>query len=182
VQNKPFKFIFVAKPMETITGYTSEELLSFDYSRMMDLVHPEDRESFHERFVKRFSGESLSPTYECRIIHKSGALRWIVLYNTLFTYKGLPAVHATFWDITERKQMEEERKKLISELQFALSEVKTLSGLLPICSICKNIRDDKGYWNKLEAYMHQHANVRFSHGICPDCAKKHYPEIDFTAD
>jgi hypothetical protein len=78
--------------------------------------------------------------------------------------------------------MEEDRKNLISELQFALSEVKTLSGLLPICSICKNIRDDKGYWNKLEAYMHQHANVRFSHGICPDCAKKHYPEIDFTAD
>lgn len=80
-------------------------------------------------------------------------------------------------DITERKQAEEERERLISELQNALSEVKKLSGMLPICSSCKNIRDDKGYWKKIELYIRDHSEAKFSHSICPDCAKKLYPDI-----
>jgi len=63
------------------------------------------------------------------------------------------------------------------KLQKALAEVKTLGELLPICSHCKNIRDDKGYWNKIEAYIHKHSGTEFSHGICPECAKKYYPEF-----
>lgn len=73
---------------------------------------------------------------------------------------------------------ERERDRLILELREALEKVKTLSGLLPICAHCKNIRDDKGYWNQVEAYLTAHSELRFSHGICPDCAKKHYPEFD----
>jgi hypothetical protein len=57
-------------------------------------------------------------------------------------------------------------------------EVKQLSGLLPICSYCKKIRDDKGYWNQIESYIHEHSAVKFSHGICQECAKIHYPEMD----
>lgn len=72
--------------------------------------------------------------------------------------------------------------QLIEELETALSEVKTLSGLLPICSFCKKIRDDKGYWNQLETYIHEHSNARFSHSICKECAKKHYPELDLFDD
>jgi len=63
------------------------------------------------------------------------------------------------------------------ELNKALIEVKTLSGMLPICSYCKKIRDDKGYWNQLEAYIHDHSEAQFSHGICPECARKYFPEI-----
>jgi hypothetical protein len=63
------------------------------------------------------------------------------------------------------------------EIEQALSEVKTLSGLLPICASCKKIRDDKGYWNRLEAYIYKHTNAQFTHGFCPDCAKKLYPEV-----
>ena len=63
------------------------------------------------------------------------------------------------------------------ELQKALSEVKTLRGFLPICSSCKKIRDDKGYWNKIEAYIHNHTEAQLSHGICPDCAEKLYPDL-----
>jgi hypothetical protein len=59
-----------------------------------------------------------------------------------------------------------------------LAEVKTLSGLLPICSHCKKIRDDKGYWNKIETYISNHSNAMFSHGICEECVKKHYPDFD----
>ena len=62
-------------------------------------------------------------------------------------------------------------------LKEALSEVKTLSGFLPICASCKNIRDDKGYWNQIETYIREHSEAEFSHGICPECARKLYPEF-----
>ena len=62
-------------------------------------------------------------------------------------------------------------------LKSALEEVKTLSGLLPICSSCKKIRDDNGYWNQLETYIRDHSEADFSHGLCPDCAEKLYPEL-----
>jgi PAS domain S-box-containing protein len=77
-------------------------------------------------------------------------------------------------DITERKRAGEERERLILELQEALSQVKTLSGLLPICAHCKKIRDDKGYWHTVEVYMTEHSEVDFSHGICPDCIDELY--------
>jgi len=63
-------------------------------------------------------------------------------------------------------------------LRKALDEVKTLGSLLPICASCKKIRDDKGYWNQLEGYIQEHTDTAFSHGICPDCAKKLYPDLD----
>jgi PAS domain S-box-containing protein len=81
-------------------------------------------------------------------------------------------------DITDRKRAEKKREKLVKELQEALAKVKTLSGLLPICSSCKNIRDDEGYWNQIETYITGHSEAEFSHSICPDCAKKLYSEID----
>lgn len=80
-------------------------------------------------------------------------------------------------DITSRKKAEQELEQLIDQLQKALSEVKTLSGLLPICASCKKIRDDNGYWNQLEAYIHKHSEVKFSHGICPECACKLYGDL-----
>lgn len=82
-----------------------------------------------------------------------------------------------FEDITERKLAEMEKERLIGELQGALSKVKLLNGLLPICASCKKIRDDKGYWQQIEAYIRDHSEVEFSHGICPECAKKLYPEF-----
>jgi hypothetical protein len=68
-----------------------------------------------------------------------------------------------------------EREQLIEELQAALAEIKTLRGLIPICSSCKKIRDDKGYWSRIEEYIQNHTDAQFSHGICPDCAKILYP-------
>lgn len=85
-------------------------------------------------------------------------------------------------EINERKKMEDEREKLIVELQNALDEVRKLSGLLPICASCKKIRDDKGYWNLLESYISQHSEAQFTHSICPECIEKLYPEIDMSDD
>jgi PAS domain S-box-containing protein len=78
----------------------------------------------------------------------------------------------------ELEQTHEEREKLIRNLQEALVKVKTLSGLLPICSACKKIRDDKGYWRQIESYIRDHSEAEFSHGICPDCMRKLYPDFD----
>jgi PAS domain S-box-containing protein len=80
-------------------------------------------------------------------------------------------------DITERKRIEEEREHLIKDLQEALADVKTLRGLVPICANCKQIRDDKGFWMQVESYIQKHSQARFSHGICPDCMRKLYPEF-----
>jgi len=82
----------------------------------------------------------------------------------------------TFFDITQRKQAEAEREKLIKELQFALDNVHTLQGLIPICANCKKIRDDTGYWQQVEGYIQSHSLAKFSHGICPDCAAIMYPD------
>ena len=79
-------------------------------------------------------------------------------------------------DITQRKQAEEEREKLIKELQFALDNVKTLQGLIPICANCKKIRDDTGYWQQVESYIQKHSDAKFTHGICPECADTLYPD------
>ncbi len=80
-------------------------------------------------------------------------------------------------DITKRKLLEAEKDNLIVELQNALSEVKKLSGFLPICASCKKIRNDKGYWQQVEEYISDHSQALFSHSICPDCMKRLYPEI-----
>lgn len=80
--------------------------------------------------------------------------------------------------ILERKIQEQAREKdeLIAKLQDALDNIKRLSGLLPICSSCKKIRDDKGYWNQIERYIAEHSEAEFSHGICPECVRKLYPQ------
>lgn len=93
------------------------------------------------------------------------------------TLAGQEHLLESFLDITERKRAEEERERLIGELQEALAEVKTLSGLLPLCSSCKRIRDDQGYWQQIEAYIRDHSEAEFSHSVCPECAKKLYPEV-----
>ena len=84
---------------------------------------------------------------------------------------------STVQNVLARKRVEEERAKLIKELQGALAKIKTLSGFLPICSSCKKIRDDTGYWNQIEAYIQDHSEAEFTHSLCPECMKKLYPDL-----
>jgi PAS domain S-box-containing protein len=77
-------------------------------------------------------------------------------------------------DITSKKKEQLEKERLIAELQEAMENVKTLKGLIPICANCKKVRDDQGFWNQIESYVSKHSEALFSHGICPECAKKLY--------
>jgi hypothetical protein len=79
-------------------------------------------------------------------------------------------------DLSKRERAEQEKSELTKELQKSLAQVKLLSGFLPICSSCKKIRDDKGYWNEVERYICGHSEAEFSHSICPDCMRRLYPE------
>lgn len=90
--------------------------------------------------------------------------------------KGLFAT--VFEDITERKQFESDREKLISELEDSLANVKTLGGLIPICASCKKVRDDTGYWEEVASYVSHRSEALFSHGLCPDCERKAYDELE----
>jgi len=100
-----------------------------------------------------------------------------VLHSPIFHKNGSISKMTIFRDITQGKLLEEEREKLIKKLKNALDRVKQLSGLLPICASCKKIKDDKGYWRQIELYIRDHSEAEFTHGICPDCVKKLYPDI-----
>ena len=76
------------------------------------------------------------------------------------------------------QRLEDDNIKLIRKLQITLDEIKTLKGILPFCSYCKKIRDDQGYWNQIDAYIESHSEADISHSICPECAKKYYPDYD----
>ena len=89
----------------------------------------------------------------------------------------LVAVTETLQDVTDKKLLEEEREGLVQELRDALDNIRILRGLIPICCSCKKIRDDKGYWNKLEYYLEAHTEAEFTHGVCPECEKKMFPDF-----
>ena len=110
--------------------------------------------------------------------------RWMLItVDPIFNNDGeiLSAVHMTR-DITIRKQIQNERETLVKDLKKALAQVKTLNGLLPICSNCKKIRDDKGYWNQIEGYIQKYSDAKFSHGMCPECSDKLYGKQDWYID
>jgi PAS domain S-box-containing protein len=143
------------------------------------VVHPDDHDAIRSALARTI--EQNAP-YESdyRVVCPDGSIRHITARGALFCDDKGQAVrlNGLVWDITERKRLEEEREKLVRQLREALANVKTLSGLLPICSYCKKIRDDEGYWQQIEAYIHQHSLAQFSHGICPDCYKKARAELD----
>lgn len=95
--------------------------------------------------------------------------------NTADIERSKAILHST---LEELHVEQAERERLIVELTDALAKVKTLSGMLPICASCKKVRDDTGYWNQIEVYISEHSDALFSHGICPDCEKKAYEELD----
>jgi PAS domain S-box-containing protein len=169
-----------------ITGFTLEELDA--RGGWLTLVHPDDQPLIQRRAEALRSGKSDMSEY--RMITKDGETRWLRDYSRPVWEEAPPSTPAQdgararvigFYgaaqDITERWRARQAREQLIDELQEALVKIKTLRGLLPICASCKKIRDDQGYWRQIEEYIQAHSDAEFSHGICPDCARRLYPEL-----
>lgn len=148
---------------ERTLGYTREELMSRPF---IEFVHPDDRERTLQQNARvRGGGQALA--FENRYLCKDGSFRW-------FRWNAAPdsferVIYSVARDITETKKAEEEREQLVSELQAAVAEVKTLREILPLCSYCRKIRDDENYWDTVENYISRHTSTLFSHSICPSC-------------
>jgi PAS domain S-box-containing protein len=172
---------------ERLRGYSKEEVLG---RRLIDLMPQEDAERLTKINSERHALEQAGivtglTSFETSMYCKNGEVICVeVLSSPIRDENGtIVGSHGVARDISKRRKYEKEREMLIEQLQSALAEIKTLSGMLPICCSCKKIRDDKGYWNQLETYISDHSDAMFSHGYCPECAEKFYQEIDtFTAN
>lgn len=149
-------------------GRTQMELAGMKVS---DVTHPDDVEQGSQLARSLFRSEIPYYSKEKRYLHKDGNIVWTHLTAApIPNSDGKPVLGlAMVEDISESKKFELEREEMIAQLQAALANVKTLSGLLPMCSWCKKIRDDQGAWSEIEVYVKQRSDADFTHGICPDC-------------
>jgi PAS domain S-box-containing protein len=173
------QFVYVSPSCEKITGYSSDEFHN-DPDLFLSIIYPDDRALVMRHMDDAFQPDDTTPhSIDFRILRKDGELRWINhVCKAAYSDTGEPlGRRGSHRDISDRKRLEQEQQELVVELQNALAQVKNLSGLLPICASCKKIRDDKGYWQQIEAYIRDHSEAEFSHSICPDCVKKLYPEF-----
>lgn len=148
---------------EQTLGFTRAELMSKPF---IEFVHPDDREAtLNQNRLVRAGGHARG--FENRYLCKDGSYRW-------FLWNAAPdpaqrVIYSVARDITDRKRAEQEREALVRQLQDALAEVRTLQGIVPICSYCKNVRNDQNYWQTVEAYISRYTDTQFTHGICPSC-------------
>ena len=155
-------------------GYAAEEMIGQPCWKF--IVDDEARDQILAKLNGvRPPAHGLERTYR----RKDGTTFPVLFEDRLFMDMDgrIKGIRTTIQDISDTKRREKEREKLIQELQKALSEVRRLSGMLPICAACKKIRNDKGYWQQVESYITQHSEAQFSHSICPECTKKLYPEF-----
>ncbi len=167
-----FKIVNINPRFTEYFIYTKEEVKD---KFIDDLIVPEESKlEAKDLNVKTSQGYVYHDTLRKR---KDGVLVPVSISSAPIMIKGKAAGSFVIYkDISKQKEAEAEREKVITDLKQALEKVKTLSGLIPICSHCKKIRDDSGYWQKVEEYLSQHSDVDFSHGICPECLKKYYPD------
>ncbi len=165
---------------ETITGWHQEEAIGKPFADIFVTIDENTRLASTiplEDVVEQNATIDLSSSH--MLIARDGSERILSGSAKPITEKNstVTGIVLTFGDITQQRETEKEKEKLIDELKKALEEVKTLSGLLPICSGCKKIRDDKGYWNKIESYIMAHSEAEFTHSLCPECLKRLYPDL-----
>jgi len=174
--NPQGRFLRTNRALCQMLGYTEAELRETDFQ---SITHPDDLEKDLAFVQQVLAGNILSYQMEKRYFDKQRQIVFVHLSVSLIRDPdGVPFYFvAQIENITELKRRETEREKLIAELRESLARVKTLSGLIPICGWCKNVRADKGYWQTVEQYVLSETEATFSHGICPDCQKKFKDEI-----
>ncbi len=176
-------FTYISPSIRRVLNYEPDELLGRSIS---DIMPPETFDRVKELLGHELLRNQQKPvdpertvTMDTTLVRKNGSIVWSENVVSFIRDRAdrVVGIYGVSRNVTEHKLAEQEKERLIAELKTALAEVKTLSGLLPICSNCKKIRDDKGYWNQLEGYISDHSEALFSHSICPDCAEKLYKDI-----
>ena len=158
-------------------GKTSDEIIGF---KIWDVFEREEADK-RFAFVKKVFSEENTKEIEVRVPLPSGDNYYLTTVKPIFNETGeVETVICTSKNITKRKLAEDALKAEHDRLLEAMEQIKTLSGLLPICSSCKKIRDDKGYWNQIENYIRDHSEAEFTHSICHECAKKLYPGLNIS--
>ena len=170
---------YVNNAFATGVGKTSDEIIG----RKIWDVFEKDEADKRFAIVKKVFAEGETEEIEVRVPLPSGDTYYLTTVKPIHNESGaVQTVICTSKNITKRKLAElalaDERDNLLK----ALKEIKTLSGLLPICATCKKIRDDKGYWNQIESYISAHSKAEFSHGICPECADKMYSDLNMDPE
>ncbi|MFZ4439065.1 MAG: PAS domain S-box protein [Syntrophales bacterium] len=165
------RFLTVNRCLCEMVGRTEEEMLATTFQ---SITHPEDLQRHDDKTALLRTGKIGHYELEKRYLRKDGETVWVnITVSPLWNPGEEPGRNiAVVENITERKRvadaLEEERRRL----QQALDEIGTLRGILPICSYCKKIRDDQGYWTQVERYVSKHTEAKFSHGICPACFER----------
>lgn len=168
-------FTYVSPSVFNVLGYSQDEFMGHYAEYMTDSPINRDIEEHTNRALQGLKQEP----YEAEFWHKNGnrihlRVTEVPVFNDDGTVLGIEGI---VQDITELKHAETEREELIQRLEKALREVKTLSGLLPICAHCKKIKDENNQWHQLESYVRAHTNADFTHGYCPECYKRELEKI-----
>jgi PAS domain S-box-containing protein len=158
-----FKLTFMNRAGESMLGRSAGELLGKTIWDLFPELDTDATQLLRRVMLVRSPGS-------CET-HYAPTGQWLSFHVNPF--RG--GISVLFRDISERRNAETERERLIRDLQSALADVRTLRGLIPICAWCKRIRNDYGYWEQLELYLKSHSEADFTHGMCPECAKR---EID----
>ena len=152
----------------------------YGFKERKEIIGKKYKELIKERTLELACSEFISNGYQLKNYHTyqktlSGeTIHSLVNWHGVVENETLIHVWAISKDITNFINIQIENEKLIEQLKNALNEIKTLRGILPICAHCKKIRDDQGLWTQIEAYIRDHSEAEFTHGICPKCLKKHY--------
>ena len=171
IADPDFKILKVNRAVCEMLGYTESELRGRSIG---EITHAEDMKKSVGLSKQLLDGEVPLFRLEKRYVKKNGDLLWVNLTVTAIRGQEGKVLYALGMveNISRRKLAEQERERLVHDLQQALDKAKMLHGLLPMCAWCKKIRNDKGYWQKVETYVQEHSDASFTHGICPECLNK----------
>jgi len=177
--DKSWTMKYVSPGCLALTGYQPSEILNNARIDFASLILPEDRERVRIEIAKALSlSQPFNVTY--RIVTANGEQKWVWEQGRLAAIRKknqkTSVLEGFITDVSEAKNLESANQKAITDLQQALREIKVLRGIIPICSSCKKIRDDKGLWSQIEKYIKEHTGSEFSHSICPECAARLYPK------
>ncbi|MBN1654396.1 MAG: PAS domain S-box protein [Deltaproteobacteria bacterium] len=174
--NKDAVYTYASPRIRHLLGYEPEEVIG---KTPFDFMPLDERQRVASVFTELIARQESFSGLENVNQRKDGSLvtletNAVPVFDSGGAFQGYRGVDR---NITERKLAQEERDRLILQLRKTLAEVKSLRGIFPICASCKRIRDDKGYWNQIESYIRDHSEAEFTHGICPECMRRLYPDL-----